>query len=234
MTPVRAVFGDTGREMGTPKIEEIVSALEDDIVFGRLKPREHLTEDDLIGRFGIKRHMVRQALIELERKGIVVREPYRGTRVRDFSLREIEQIYDFREKLHRWAAELMPLPADPALVQRLKDLHRHHGKAVRDGNLREINQIDHEFHKALFEACGNQFLTQTISRMLWLSAAMRSYPLADSELRAVTRKEHAEIIDALIAADRQKLIKLSAGHLRHSKKAYTDAIRFMHAGTEGR
>jgi DNA-binding GntR family transcriptional regulator len=214
--------------MGTPKIGQIVRTLEDDIVFGRLKPREHLTEDALITRFGIKRYLVRQALIELERLGVVVREPYRGTRVRDFSITEIEEIYAFREKLHKWAAELIPLPAAPALINQLEDIHRRHGVAFEEGRLRDINQIDHEFHKALLEACGNRFLNQTISRMLWLSAVMRSYPIADGQVQSVARREHREIIDALKTGDRRKLIRLSAGHLRHSKKAYTNALRYLH------
>lgn len=216
--------------MGTPKIRDVVSALEDDILFGRLKPREHLTEDTLIARFGVKRHLVRRALVELEAMGIVVREPYRGSRVRDFSRREIEEIYAFRERLHRWAAELIPLPAGPELIERLEDIHERHGTAVDKGSLRDISQTDQEFHEALFDACGNRFLTQTISRMLWLSAAMRSYPMADNKMVAVARREHGEIIEALKAGDRRKLIQLSVGHLRHSRKAYTDALRYLRVG----
>ena len=37
-----------------------MSALEFDILFGRLKPRERLIEDVLMQRFGAKRHAVRQ------------------------------------------------------------------------------------------------------------------------------------------------------------------------------
>ena len=43
----------------------LASALEFDILFGRLKPRERLVEDALMQRFGVKRHAVRQALVEL-------------------------------------------------------------------------------------------------------------------------------------------------------------------------
>ena len=65
--------------------------LEEDIIFGRLQPRERLVEDVLIKRFGGKRHVVRQALAELERMGIVVREQNKGAVVRLFQTGRIQQ-----------------------------------------------------------------------------------------------------------------------------------------------
>ena len=90
-----------------------MSALEFDILFGRLKPRERLVEDVLMQRFDAKRHAVRQALAELEHIGIVTREPNRGAAVRDFTAQEVEEICELREILQRRAAQRMPLPADP-------------------------------------------------------------------------------------------------------------------------
>lgn len=46
-----------------------VATLEEDIVFGRLHPRERLTEDELMARFDMKSHAVRQVLVELELLG---------------------------------------------------------------------------------------------------------------------------------------------------------------------
>jgi DNA-binding FadR family transcriptional regulator len=42
----------------------IVGAPEEDILFGRLRTRERLIEDERIERFGATRHVVRQALVE--------------------------------------------------------------------------------------------------------------------------------------------------------------------------
>ena len=63
---------------GAHTLPGIVDKLETDIVFGRLHPRERLIEDDLMARFGAKRHLVRQALVELERMGLVRRTRNRG------------------------------------------------------------------------------------------------------------------------------------------------------------
>lgn len=55
-------------------ITEMVETLEEDILLGRLFPRERLVEDQLSERFNQKRHVVRQALKDLEVMGLIVRE----------------------------------------------------------------------------------------------------------------------------------------------------------------
>lgn len=219
--------------MAESTLRDIVSALEDDIVFGQLKPREHLTEDTLMTRFGAKRYIVRRALDELERMGIVVRLPYRGARVRDFSVSEIQEVYDFREKLQQWAAELIPLPADPKLIERLSDLYDRHVAALEEGRLRAVNEINTEFHETIYRASGNRFLAETILHLMWVTAAMRSYPMTDRRMMGTICQEHRDIIDAVAAGDRKRLVRLCVGHTRHSKKTYLDLLRRLGPVDEG-
>jgi DNA-binding GntR family transcriptional regulator len=71
---------------------DMAKLLGEDIIFGRLAPGARLTEGNLIARFNVTRHFVRQALVELERTGIVVREKNKGVSVRSLSPREVSQI----------------------------------------------------------------------------------------------------------------------------------------------
>ena len=106
------------------KEADIVKALEEDIIFGRLAPGTRLIEDAIIARFGVTRHFVRQAFVELERTGIVVREKNKGVAVRSLTPSEVRQIYEVRELLQRQAALLIPLPASDALIEELMEIHR--------------------------------------------------------------------------------------------------------------
>ena len=86
-----------------PRLTDIVQRLEEEIALGLLRPRERLVEDDLLARFNVKRHVVRQVLAELEMMGMVTRRPNRGAVVRDFTTLEVEHIYFVRELLERAA-----------------------------------------------------------------------------------------------------------------------------------
>src|SRR3546814_1095337 len=85
-------------------ISDAVRVLEEDIVLGSLHPRERLIEDDLIRRFGFKRHAAREVLAELARRGLVERRKNFGCEVRAFAPQEVAELYHLRELLEAEAA----------------------------------------------------------------------------------------------------------------------------------
>jgi DNA-binding GntR family transcriptional regulator len=194
--------------------------LEEDILFGRLRPRERLVEDDLIERFGATRHVVRQALVELERSGMIVRVANRGAQVRDFSREEVEQICAVREMLHAHAAALIPLPAAPSLTTRLEKLDRAHRAAVERQNLSAIHQLNNEFHETLFAACGNPYLVATINEYARLSLAFRCHLMANQALAQRAADQHRDMIEALKGGDREGIVRLCIEHTQPSKQVY--------------
>lgn len=208
---------------------DIVQRLEEEIALGLLRPRERLVEDELITRFAAKRHVIRQVLADLELMGIVSRPPNRGATVRDISANEIEQIYFMRELLERTAVEVMPLPASPAIVDKLTDLHERHCAATQDGRLRDVFRLNLEFHKTLFAACGNAQLADAILQFAFKAHAIRSYTIGDPKLLSRVCEEHARIVKLMRGgeANRAALMKVVAEHKQPAKQAYMKASLHM-------
>lgn len=211
---------------GTPAFR-IVQLLEEDIIFGRLAPRERLVEDALMKRFDAKRHVVRQALTALERLQIVSREQNKGACVRDFSVRDIEEIFELRALLQRHAAERIPLPAPRRLIGTLRDIHRDHLLAIDAGDLRSVLRLNNQFHDALFAACGNQHLAEAISKYAALSHVIRSYRIANPVLLDQAAEEHDAMIAALERGDRKGLVKLCVNHILPAKNVCIEARRLV-------
>ena len=201
-------------------VQAIVASLEEEIVLGRLRPRQRLLEEKLTEYFNAKRHVVRAALVELEAIGIVVRQANRGATVRDFSAEEVEQIYDVRELLERHAAAIMPLPPDPAVMDEIRKQHRRHSEAVSDGDLRKVFRANLQFHKTLFGACGNPYLAAQISDLASCAHAIRFHAITDPVLLEHARREHGEMVKAIEQQDRDRLVALVSEHIRPSKEAY--------------
>jgi DNA-binding GntR family transcriptional regulator len=208
------------RRRAGPGLAEVVRTLEADIIFGRLKPRERLVEDMLMERLGVTRHLVRQALAELERLGIVMRERNKGCAVRYFPPAEVEHIYELREVLQAHAARRIPLPAPRALIEALERVHAQHSRAVDKGELGAVYRLNNEFHNTLFAACGNPQLVEAIAHYAWLAHAIRSYRIADPRLLRQARDEHGAMIEALQRSDRDALVRLAVEHIQPSKDAY--------------
>lgn len=205
----------------------IVQRLEEEIALGLLRPRERLVEEDLLARFSTKRHVIRQALFDLEAMGIVNRPPNRGAAVRDLSWKEIEEIYFVRELLERAAMEVMPMPATPEDLAELTDLHERHRKASKEGRLREVFRLNLEFHRKLFGACGNPQLSNAIEQFAFKSHSVRSYTIGDPKLLARVCEEHARMIKLMRGdeSNREALIKVVSEHKRPAKQAYLRTLR---------
>lgn len=194
--------------------------IEQDILFGRLRPRERLIEDDLMTRTGATRHAVRQALMDLEHRRLVVRVPNKGAQVRDFARTEIAEICQMRDWLHARAAKSIAMPRSPEWLEQITDLAQRHAHAVQMQNPMEIHRANSAFHDMLFSACGNQFLAQTIHDYAQLSLAYRCHLMTRMDLAHQAQDEHGLMVEALCAGDSERLAALCITHTRAAREVY--------------
>jgi DNA-binding GntR family transcriptional regulator len=214
---------DTGGRAGASSEElasTVAAMLEEEIVLGRLHPRERMIEEDLARRFAVKRHIVRQALLELEHLGLVERVRNRGSVVKLYEAREVEEINAVRELLEGHAASLIPLPLPGAALAELRELQRAHAEAVEAGDGRRVFRANIAFHKALFAHCGNGALIETIALFGQKSHAYRSIFVNDIVYLRWAAAAHFEMIAAIEAADRDRLVQLCIEHLAPAKNYY--------------
>lgn len=204
-------------------LDDLVARLEEDIVLARRKPRERLIEDELVAQFGVKKHVVRQALAELEQMGLAERKRNRGAVVRDYTPEEVRQIYAVRELLEAQAAEQIPLPAPAELVASLSAIQQVHGDAVDAGDIARAFRANLHFHQMLFAACGNPYLAAAINQFALKSHGVRFYALVRPDYLSRAREDHEAMIEALRVGDRERLVALCRTHLKPSAQAYIDA-----------
>lgn len=88
-----------------PLSGQVRDMLRDRITAGDLAPGERLTETDLARRLNISRGPLREAILQLTEEGLMVKEPYKGLRVRSISHRELKELYSLRTTLERFAFE---------------------------------------------------------------------------------------------------------------------------------
>lgn len=205
-------------------VESIVAALEEDIVLGKLHPRERLIEEDLCTRFGITRHVLRQSLVELERMGLIERIPNRGAQVRAMSSDDVNELYALRDVLEKTAAEQIVLPAGDSDLAELRDIQARHDQAMEDIDLVAVFRSNHQFHRKLFSLCKNRFLAEAIDLFAQRAHGVRFLAMADPNEREKAQIEHHKIIAAIEDCDREALVALCHAHLLPSRTAYLTAF----------
>lgn len=224
----------TARPLTPDRVRAIAATLEEEIVLGWLMPRERLVEEDLAERLDVKRHVVREALAELERVGLVERVPNRGAFVKLLDPADVRQIYSVREALETLAAQQIPLPVGEDVLARLRTIQSGHREAVDHGEARAAFRANMAFHEGLFGACGNPHLAELIQSLAQKVHGARSMTAASPAHLAQAADEHEAMIAALAAGDRDRLVALCRQHIGPSREAYIAAVERRFADRSAR
>jgi DNA-binding GntR family transcriptional regulator len=203
--------------------ESVIETLEEEIVLGTLHPRERLVEDELMARFGLKRHVVRNVLSELEQMGLVERKRNIGALVKAYTVEEVEHLYQVRELLETHCMRLIKLPVPEERLQALLAIQQAHDEAVEQGDLRQVFRLNVRFHRELFSLAENPVLVEAISNHAQRAHSIRSSTIAMPAQLERSRQDHWQLIDALRGGDVDCLVSLCQGHLSPSKEAYIRA-----------
>jgi DNA-binding transcriptional regulator YhcF (GntR family) len=102
--------------------EDLVQALERDIVTGMLQPGDRLDERGLSERFNVSRTPVREALQSLARSGLVATLPRRGTVVASITVGELIEMFEVMAELEAMCARLAARRMARVDIDRLNEL----------------------------------------------------------------------------------------------------------------
>ena len=207
---------------------DIVRNLEEDIVFGVFHPKERLTEEDLIARFGLKRHVVRDMLSQLDSMGLVVRVPNRGAYVRELTPQEVIEIYEVREILEVAAALRTPLPAPKAVIKVLKKIQDEHSEAIANHDLRKVFRLNIQFHYQQFLAGQNTKLVQSIMEYARQAHLIRAIKYSEPGYLQKVERDHRQIIKAMEGKNHDSLVEVVRNHLPDSRDAYLRTYAARH------
>ena len=124
--------------------EEIVELVQRDIIAGHFRPGQRLVERELIQRFGVSSIPIREALQELENRGLVVRRHNCGCSVIQLSRHEAARICELRRvlepKVMEWAAERVTPEAAAALRSQLAEVEHAAAAGPREGHAAKFNR----------------------------------------------------------------------------------------------
>lgn len=165
-------------------VEVAGQRLREAILSGALKPGDKIVEEQLCADFGISRAPLREALRLLAQQGLVEHLPRRGSRVAEWSPRDILQLFELRHVLERHAVEsALPLEnPDIALKPVREALQRMHSAAD------ELDRDDahRAFHAAVVRLADNRQLDIALEPIL----LKLQLPMAVN-LREEARRHHA-------------------------------------------
>lgn len=196
---------DLGRRSMTANSQKVLSQLYEDIVVGTFSFGTKLGEEQLVERYGTKRHVLRRAFSHLEELSFIERIPNRGVFVREPHPTEVVELFEVRQLLETHAITRMVLPAPPSIIQEMTEIQNRHTAATRNAQYREVLHLNTEFHSVQYSHCGNAALAAAIEEY-----AMRTHPITamkfgNPDLMENVIKQHEGIIEAMAGSDHEAL-----------------------------
>lgn len=178
------------------------NAVLEDIIEGRYKANEIITEGALVEKYGVSKAPVREALIELCKDNLLKSYPRLGYQIIPVTIKEMADVLDFRVDLElcclRKAAEKITPEDLENLRQDVMD--------VGVGSAREIVphwSVNTHFHLQLCRLCDNQYSYKMLKEALRQSARFASqyFTAAWEQEKESKGSYHAAILDALSRHD---------------------------------
>jgi len=193
--------------------EQIADSIRGAIAQGRIPPAARLFEVSLAREMGTSRAPVREALGQLEREGLVVKEPNRGARVVELTEEIVREVASLRGLLEGFAASLAAKRLTANQFAALDAMVRDMDQAVRQGEYARLVELDYRFHDFICRGSGHRTLYETWSAIsgkvrLYLSTTNLMY----RNLKHVVRG-HGEIVAALRSRDAAQAGRAIQAHL---------------------
>jgi DNA-binding GntR family transcriptional regulator len=135
-------------------VDGVMQSLEEAILSGRMRPGERLIETRIVGELGVSRTTVREALLMLERRGLVVSEPRRGTFVTRLSPDYALDLKVTRALLEGFALRIGYPRIDDAAIAHLEVLLARMAACRLPADIPRLIPIDLAFHRVLI-GCAN-------------------------------------------------------------------------------
>jgi DNA-binding GntR family transcriptional regulator len=191
----------------------VFNALRDAIVSGRYKPGQRMNESQLARDFNISRIPIREALMQLQEHGLVMNHQRRGMFVTELSEEDVQRINSLRIVLEAEALKLCAAHMTKPIAARLTHLveQMENWDAGRDI---DAAAIDLEFHRTIWRAAGNPYLTKTLDSLATVLFAHTALENVNHDVMAWRLNHHRALLDVALGVSQTPAEAAVISHLQ--------------------
>ncbi len=210
---------------GSSLVEKAYREIKKRILDNTLPPGHQALEQEIAAELDMSRTPVREALIRLEKEGLVELVPRRGMRVVPLSPADMKEIYEVLTCLEAMAAELLARRGvGPEELEPMERAVSKMDQSLETDDLEAWAVADEEFHRTLLELCGNQRLAEMafavwdqVHRARFVSLRLRLKPWQSNS-------DHRAVLEAVRRGDWREARELHSRHRRRAGEEITGIL----------
>lgn len=195
------------------KSGEVYEAVKREIMLGGISAGEPLVELELAGTFGCSQGPVREALLQLQEEGLVIRQGHRGTRVADCTADEAVEMFRLRRSIEcRGVVRALQRPSR-TLVADLKRLIDAMEEAALADDEYKLAEHDRDFHRRLLRDANLPALEPILHRCLVHNHRFKISQSKGERNLLATARRHLSIVEAVERSDSATAAQALAHHI---------------------
>ena len=193
--------------------------IKDMILREHAPPGSFLSKRSLAKQLEMSPTPVHSALERLEAEGFVRISPQQGIVVREFSIEEVADFFEFRLAIESFVIRALAGKLLPDQRRRLRENLKVQSTCAKANDVDAFTRADAEFHHLICEFQGNGQIVASMSELrdkLYRVARSVSTRVADRPQSAY--REHKAIADAMIAGEAELAIERLTEHIQFGKR----------------
>jgi len=195
------------------RVEKEIAAA---IVSGQMAPGELFSAPTLAARFGVSATPVREAMLNLEKRGLIEVLRNKGFRVSAVSDEDTRAIVEVRQILEVAAVRRLTGTLPAAELADLRTLADQIVETAGEGDLPSYLAADTAFHLTLLALAGNARLTAIVADLRSQTRLVGLAGMVDTEQLRASAREHHELLDLLEGDDEGRVADLLHHHIGHA------------------
>jgi len=200
-------------------VDQILVSVGTAIVEARLRPGDDLNSVELARTFQSSRTPVREALLTLEREGLVEIAAHRRPRVRRLLLDEVREIYELRATLYALVSRRIVENATESDLEILRDNQRKLERAAADGEVDRYFWLNVGFRNNEAAVAGNSTVSRVLDSVGVRTLQLRHLSLSLPGRLQASVAEHARLVRAYEERDADLAAALSQSIVRRGLRA---------------
>ncbi len=202
------------KPLDTPSLsEQAYIAIKDSILSLELPPGETLGIGDLADKLGVSRTPVRDALLLLEKDGLVVMFPQKGAVVSEIRARDIEEIYELRILLESYAVRIATSLLTNTELDHIESILQEAEQTFNRGELVRTADISRTLHDVVIDKVGNSLLKKFLDDLEMHYTRVRRLIVRIPGRFEKSHRQHQEVLQALRGRDAEAAAAAMEYHL---------------------
>lgn len=204
--------------------DEVYNQLVAAIMNREIGPDDRLVQEKLAAELEISRTPVREALLRLEKEGVLHLANSGGFRLTMISEEETRELYQARAAIEGQAARILAVRQDKTELDALRALIRK-TEDMQDPTTRDYFVANRAIHRAFMETAGNRFLIEMFDTIWGRAMAFHLFAAIENTDISKSLGTHLDLVDAIETGDKTTALEVFTDHIQDGFELHIEGIR---------